>query len=79
MDLGGRPMEEWIERYGHSHEHRFNRVCHAFGIPTIAVSLPLFVVALLLMAVPVVQLGQKIWPRQPTAFAGLKPTKGSPA
>ena len=45
MDLGGRPMEDWIERYSHSHEHPFNRVCHAFGIPTIALSLPLFAVA----------------------------------
>jgi uncharacterized membrane protein YGL010W len=38
-------MEDWIERYGQSHQHRFNRLCHAIGIPTIALSLPLFVVA----------------------------------
>lgn len=43
--LGGRPMGEWIERYGHSHTHPFNRLCHAFGIPLIAASLPLFLVA----------------------------------
>ena len=24
--LGGRPMEEWVERYGHSHTHPFNRL-----------------------------------------------------
>jgi uncharacterized membrane protein YGL010W len=45
MQLGGRPMEDWIERYGHSHTHPINRMCHAFGIPMIALSLPLFVVA----------------------------------
>ncbi|MGH9312659.1 MAG: Mpo1-like protein [Vicinamibacterales bacterium] len=45
-ELGGRPMEEWVERYGHSHTHPFNRICHTFGIPLIAVSLPLFLVAL---------------------------------
>jgi uncharacterized membrane protein YGL010W len=39
-------MEEWIERYGHSHMHRFNRLCHAVGIPLIAASLPLFLIAL---------------------------------
>lgn len=45
MQLGGRPMEDWIERYGHSHQHPFNRFCHAIGIPTIAVSIVLFAVA----------------------------------
>ncbi|HSL22904.1 MAG TPA: Mpo1-like protein [Vicinamibacterales bacterium] len=44
MQLGGRPMEEWVERYGHSHRHPVNRVCHAFGIPLIAISLPLWLV-----------------------------------
>src|SRR5262245_58343548 len=42
--LGGKPMEEWIERYGHSHQHPVNRVCHTIGIPMIAISLPLFLV-----------------------------------
>jgi uncharacterized membrane protein YGL010W len=45
MQLGGRPMEEWIEQYGHSHEHPVNRLCHAVGIPTIALSIPLFAAA----------------------------------
>ena len=44
--LGGRPMKEWVERYGHSHTHPFNRLCHTLGIPLSALSLPLFVVAL---------------------------------
>ena len=45
-ELGGRPMDEWIERYGHSHTHPVNRACHAFGIPLIAGSLPLFAISL---------------------------------
>src|SRR6478736_6423520 len=46
-NLGGKPMQEWIEEYGHSHQHPVNRLCHTFGIPMIAISLPLFVVALI--------------------------------
>ena len=45
MTLGGRPWEEWIARYGRSHEHPLNRLCHTIGIPLIALSIPLFVVA----------------------------------
>jgi hypothetical protein len=33
---------------------------------------PLFCVALLLMAVPVIQMGQRLWSCQPGAFAGLE-------
>ena len=44
--LGGKPMEEWIEKYGHSHQHPVNRWCHTFGIPMIAISLPLALVAI---------------------------------
>jgi uncharacterized membrane protein YGL010W len=44
--LGGRPWSEWITRYGRSHQHPFNRLCHTIGIPLIAVSIPLGVVAL---------------------------------
>ncbi len=36
--LGQKPMSQWIEEYGHSHQHPINRVCHTFGIPMIAVS-----------------------------------------
>lgn len=43
--LGRRPMSEWIAQYGHSHEHPVNRWCHTIGIPLIALSIPLFVVA----------------------------------
>lgn len=44
--LGNRPMSEWISRYAESHQHPVNRVCHTIGIPMIALSLPLFLVAL---------------------------------
>ena len=44
--LGNRPMSDWIAQYSVSHQHRVNRFCHTIGIPLIAVSVPLFVVAL---------------------------------
>jgi uncharacterized membrane protein YGL010W len=39
------PMDAWVDRYEKSHQHPINRVFHAFGIPMIAVSIPLFLVA----------------------------------
>jgi uncharacterized membrane protein YGL010W len=44
--LGNKTWETWIEQYGHSHEHPVNRFCHMIGIPLIALSLPLFAIAL---------------------------------
>ncbi|MCH7776149.1 MAG: DUF962 domain-containing protein [Gemmatimonadetes bacterium] len=44
--LGNKPMQQWLVQYGESHQHPVNRLCHTFGIPMIAVSLPLFVVAI---------------------------------
>lgn len=41
--LGGRPWDDWIARYAQSHQHPANRLLHTFGIPLIALSLPLFV------------------------------------
>ena len=41
----GRTSDEWIEQYGHSHTHPINRMLHTVGIPMIALSIPLFVVA----------------------------------
>jgi hypothetical protein len=41
--LGGRTNEQWISQYGSSHQHRVNRVCHTLGIPTILLSVPLFI------------------------------------
>ncbi|MGH7630764.1 MAG: Mpo1-like protein [Gemmatimonadales bacterium] len=44
--LGGKSWDQWIELYARSHQHPLNRLCHTFGIPLIALSLPLFLVAL---------------------------------
>jgi uncharacterized membrane protein YGL010W len=44
--LGGRSWDQWIAQYGGSHHHPVNRVCHTLGIPLIALSLPLFLLAL---------------------------------
>jgi uncharacterized membrane protein YGL010W len=44
--LGNRSMQEWVGQYAESHQHPVNRACHTIGIPLIALSLPLFVVAL---------------------------------
>ncbi len=41
--LGGRSSEQWIAQYGSSHQHPANRVCHTLGIPTILLSLPVFI------------------------------------
>jgi uncharacterized membrane protein YGL010W len=38
--------DDWIARYAQSHRHPVNRVLHTIGIPLIAVSVPLFAVAL---------------------------------
>jgi len=44
--LGGRTNEQWISQYGSSHQHPINRVCHTLGIPTILLSVPLFVASI---------------------------------
>ena len=43
--LGGKSWEEWIAQYGQSHQNPFNRICHTLGIPLIALSIPLFIIA----------------------------------
>jgi uncharacterized membrane protein YGL010W len=45
---GGRTGAEWVAEYEKGHTHPVNRFCHAFGIPMIAVSVPLFVAAYVL-------------------------------
>jgi uncharacterized membrane protein YGL010W len=47
MNLGGRPMADWISQYAQSHQNRINRFCHTIGIPLIALSLPLFLLAII--------------------------------
>ena len=44
--LGNRSTAEWIAQYAQSHQHPVNRFCHTIGIPLIALSIPLFLVAL---------------------------------
>jgi len=44
--MGGRSWEEWIAAYGRSHQHPINRLCHTFGIPLIALSVPLLIAGL---------------------------------
>ena len=44
--LAGKSWDEWIRQYAQSHQHPVNRLCHTIGIPLIALSIPLFVVAL---------------------------------
>jgi uncharacterized membrane protein YGL010W len=41
--LGGKTNEQWIAQYASSHQNPVNRLCHTFGIPTIVISLALFV------------------------------------
>jgi uncharacterized membrane protein YGL010W len=43
--LGGRPYSEWVERYSQSHRHPVNRVCHTLGIPLVALSVLVLIVA----------------------------------
>jgi uncharacterized membrane protein YGL010W len=56
--LAGRSWNEWVTRYEASHRNRVNRLCHTWGIPLIVVSLPLFIVALIV---------HRLWPI-PTAL-----------
>ena len=65
--LGGKPMEKWIEEYGHSHQHPVNRFCHTFGIPMIAISLPLFVVAAIPLVTAALPIPAGFW-KVPTAL-----------
>src|SRR5260221_11565644 len=39
------PVDAWVDRYEKSHQNPINRVFHKFGIPMIAVSIPLFLIA----------------------------------
>ncbi len=73
--LGGKSWDEWIAQYSLSHQHPINRVCHTIGIPLIAVSLPLFLVAIAVPGGWPIPLGLFLvgWLFQ---FAGM-PSKGS--
>jgi uncharacterized membrane protein YGL010W len=43
--LGGKSWDEWVAQYAQSHKHPVNRVCHTIGIPLIAASIPIAVIA----------------------------------
>ena len=40
--LSGRSWDDWTAEYEQGHQHPMNRKTHAFGIPMIVLSLPLF-------------------------------------
>ncbi|HEV2642402.1 MAG TPA: DUF962 domain-containing protein [Candidatus Elarobacter sp.] len=44
--LGGKSWDQWIAEYSTSHQNPVNRFCHTIGIPLIAVSILLFVAAI---------------------------------
>lgn len=46
--LGSRPMSDWIQAYGLSHQHPVNRACHTMGIPLVALSILLLLASLLI-------------------------------
>lgn len=48
--MGGRSWESWIAEYSQAHRNPVNRLTHMFGIPMIAVSLPLFAAAIFVPA-----------------------------
>jgi uncharacterized membrane protein YGL010W len=43
--MSNRDWDDWIHQYAQSHQHPANRLCHTLGIPMIALSIVLFVVA----------------------------------
>jgi uncharacterized membrane protein YGL010W len=45
--MGGRSWDEWIAEYSRSHQNPLNRLFHTVGIPMIAVSVVLFVLAII--------------------------------
>ena len=55
--LGGRSSQEWIAQYGSSHQHPVNRVCHTLGIPTILLSIPLFILSVFVHRIWIYALG----------------------
>lgn len=43
--LNGRSWDDWIAQYSQSHQNRWNRLTHTFGIPMIVVALALAVLS----------------------------------
>jgi uncharacterized membrane protein YGL010W len=44
--MSSRGWDDWISEYAQSHQHPTNRLCHTIGIPMIALSIILLVLAL---------------------------------
>jgi uncharacterized membrane protein YGL010W len=44
--LGNRPWESWIKEYAEGHQNPINRLTHTVGIPSIVVSIPLFLISI---------------------------------
>jgi uncharacterized membrane protein YGL010W len=44
--LGNRTNEQWISQYSSSHQNRINRLCHTLGIPTIVLSIAVFLASI---------------------------------
>ncbi|MGA9042637.1 MAG: Mpo1-like protein [Terriglobales bacterium] len=57
--LGNRTSEQWVAQYSTSHQHPVNRVCHTLGIPTILISLALFLAGIFF---------HKLWPYAAALF-----------
>jgi uncharacterized membrane protein YGL010W len=57
--LGNRTDEQWISQYSTSHQHPVNRACHTLGIPTIVLSVLLFLAAIFF---------HRLWPYALTLF-----------
>ena len=45
--MSTRSWDDWVAEYAQAHQHPTNRFCHSIGIPMIAVSILVLVVALL--------------------------------
>ncbi|MFZ0535530.1 MAG: DUF962 domain-containing protein [Candidatus Sulfotelmatobacter sp.] len=43
---GNRTSEQWIAQYASSHQHPVNRACHTLGIPTILLSVVIFIIGI---------------------------------
>ena len=44
--LGNRTNDQWIAQYSSSHQNRVNRLCHTLGIPTIVLSIAVFLASI---------------------------------
>src|SRR5580693_2278894 len=44
--LGNRTNDQWISQYSSSHQNRVNRLCHTLGIPTIVLSIAVFLASI---------------------------------